>query len=416
MHTDLKLHLLESHRLPKLKIFLLVLFIPGLLLFIAEGLKNDDLRVWQIYLVNLLFWSGLSQAGVVVSALQYVTNASWGKNLRYVMEGLTVFSPIAFVLFLVLFLGRNTIFPWIENPVPEKAIWLDITFLFVRQSFLLLVLNILNLVFLYYSFRPDAGLLVERRGPTASKLLKKIASGWQGHALEKKRSESSLKRLSPVIVIVYTLVYSLVAFDFIMSLEPHWYSTLFGVYYFTTNLYMGLAGITVFVIVLSYVFDLEGYIGESHFHDLGKLIFAFCLIALDFFWSQYLVIWFGNIPEETSFLTVRINEPTWLPYTMAVLVSCFVLPFLVLLGRGMKTSRGLLLPVAALVVGSVWLERFVLVVPSLWHGESVPLGWPELAISLSFLCGFVWVYLAFFERFLVLPSDAERVESSHHAH
>jgi hypothetical protein len=219
-----------------------------------------------------------------------------------------------------------------------------------------------------------------------------------------------------VIVIVYTLVYSLVAFDFIMSLEPHWYSTLFGVYYFTTNLYMGLAGITVFVIVLSYVFDLEGYIGESHFHDLGKLIFAFCLIALDFFWSQYLVIWFGNIPEETSFLTVRINEPTWLPYTMAVLVSCFVLPFLVLLGRGMKTSRGLLLPVAALVVGSVWLERFVLVVPSLWHGESVPLGWPELAISLSFLCGFVWVYLAFFERFLVLPSDAERVESSHHAH
>ncbi|MFQ5789123.1 MAG: hypothetical protein ACE5JI_01480 [Acidobacteriota bacterium] len=403
---------LERGRSRKLKRVLVGLLVPGLLLFVGEGLRNGDLRVWQIYLVNLLFWSGFSQAGVAISALLYVTNSKWGKNLRYVMEGLTLFSPVALVLFLVLFLGRSTIFPWVENPIPEKAIWLDITFLFVRESFLLLVLNILNLVFLYHSFRPEAGLLVQKHGSAAGKLVRMISSGWRDYGWEKRRSEHALKRLSPVILIMYTLIYSLVSFDFVMSLDPYWYSTLFGAYYFTTNLYMGLAGITVVSIVLSYVLKLERYIGPPHFHDLGKMIFAFCLIALDFFWSQYLVIWFGNIPEEITFLVVRINEPTWLPYTLAVLVSCFVLPFVVLLSRSLKTERGSLLPIACLVFVSVWLERYVLVVPSLWHGDGVPFGLQELAITVAFLSAFLLVYVAFMERFPILPSDAEPVGSS----
>jgi hypothetical protein len=411
-HLDPKLGVPTGDSFRKLKLLLLVLSVPGALLLVSEALGRGDLRAWQIYLVNLLFWSGFSQAGVVLSALMYMTNARWERNLRHIFEGLTFFSPVAFVLFLVLFLGRDTIFPWIETPIPEKAVWLNITFLFVRESFLLLVLNILNVVFLYYSFRPDAGLLLERQGPPAGYLVRKIAGGWGDYKAEKARSESALKRLSPVIMIAYALVYSVVAFDFIMSLAPHWYSTLFGAYYFITNLYLGLAGITVWVIVLSYALKLDGYITQSHLHDLGKLVFAFCLIGLDFFWSQYLVIWFGNIPEEISFLVVRLNDPRWLPYTVAVVSICFVLPFVLLLSHRLKTSRPWLLALAALVFVGLWLERYILVVPSLWHGEGTPLGWPEAAITLSFLSGFVWVYLLFMERFPLLPFDAEQAEST----
>ncbi|MFQ5876445.1 MAG: hypothetical protein ACE5JH_01950 [Acidobacteriota bacterium] len=391
-----------------LKVLLILLLIPGLLLFVGGALMRQEQRIWQIYLVNLLFWSGFSQAGVVVSALLNVTNGRWGRNLRHIIAGLALFSPVAFVLFLLLFIGRESIFPWIESPVPEKSAWLDITHLFVRETFNLLLLNILNGVFLYFSFRPDAGLVVARRGAGSHFLLRRISSGWRGRDEERRHCEIALTRLSPVLLLAYAIVYSLVAFDFVMSLDPLWYSTLFGAYYFITNLYMGLAGIAVVAIVLRRAFGLEAHITGSHCHDLGTLIFAFCMIALDFFWSQYLVIWYGNIPEEIAFLVRRINEDRWRPFTLAVLGACFVLPLLILLSRRVKRTPRLLLPVACLVFGSVWLERYVLVVPTIWHGESAPFALPELVVSVAFLSGFVLVYLAFLERFPILPSDARR--------
>ena len=393
----------------RFKIAFLLLLIPGILVFVDGALRRGDLRIWQVYLVNLLFWMGFSQAGVVISALNRVTNAKWDGNIRYLMEALTAFSPVAFLLFIVLFLGSSTIFPWVTEAIAEKEMWLNITGLFVREAFNVLVLNVLNLVFLYYSFRPDVGRLIDQGSRPAGKLLGRLVVDWKGYELERVRSKEVLQTLAPVILIVYTLVYSIMAFDLIMSLEPSWYSSLFGAYYFMTNLYMGLAGITLVIIVCSYAFKLEGYVTKSHYHDLGKLMLAFCLISLDFFWSQYLVIWYGNMPEEISFLVVRINDSRWLPLTVVVLAACFVLPFILLLSRGFKTQPLSLLPVALLIFASIWLERYVLVVPSIWHGDRVPLGLPEIAITLSFLSAFVLCYVAFVEKFPILPSDAQKV-------
>ncbi len=392
-----------------LKVLLYLLLIPGMVVFIFGALKNGELRIWQVYLVNLLFWTGLSQAGITVSALLHTTNGKWGKNIQHIMEGLGLFSPVALILFLILFIGEDIVFPWVNDPVPEKGFWLNITHLFVRQSFNFVVINILNLIFLFHSFRPDVGLLKENGGLKPTWLVQAITRGWRGYEQEKKRTENALKFLSPVILFVYVVVYSMVAFDLVMSLDPHWYSTLFGAYYFMTNLYLGVAGITIVVIILFYAYRLEDYITESHFSDLGVMIFVFCLIALDFFWSQYLVIWYGNIPEEISFVVDRIKTEHWLPYSLVILTTCFVLPFVILLSNAVKKRPHLLLPVACLVFVGMWLERYLLVVPTLWHGDNPPLGFPEFMITLTFLSGFVLLYLAFIERFPVLPQDAKRV-------
>jgi len=402
----------RGERLRTLKILLALLLLPGLVVFVLGVLGKAELRIWEIYLVNLLFWSGLSQAGVAISALIHTTNGKWGKNIQHMIEGVALFSPLAFLLFLLLYLGSDTLFVWVREPIPEKGYLLGITHFFVRENFNLIVINIFNLVFLYYSFRPDVGRLVERGHLRESRIIRKITSGWRGFEEEKEQRERILKRLSPAILFVYAVIYSMIGYDFIMSLDPHWYSTLFGAYYFMTNLYLGLAGVTIVVIVMSKAVGLEGIVTESHFRDLGLMILVFCLLALDFFWSQYLVIWYGNLPEETTFLIRRIKEPLWLPLSLAVLGSCFLFPFLILLSRSVKRNPRFLLPVALLVFAGMWLERFLLVVPTLWSGEKLPLGLPELAVTTAFLCGFILVYIAFAEHFPILPADLGEEEGT----
>jgi hypothetical protein len=391
-----------------LKILLYLLLIPGVVVFILGALKNGDLRIWQVYLVNLLFWGGLSQAGVTVSALLYTTNGKWGKNIQHIMEGLSLFSPIALILFLILFIGGDVVFPWVNEPVPEKGFWLNLTHLFVRQNFNFVVINILNLTFLYHSFRPDVGLLDEKGNIRKTWLVQAITRGWRGYGEEKRHAEKALKWLSPIILFAYIVVYSMIGYDLVMSLDPHWYSTLFGAYYFITNLYLGIAGITIVVIILFYTLKLKDFVTETHLTDLGVMIFVFCLIALDFFWSQYLVIWYGNIPEEISFVVERVKEEHWLPYSLLILTSCYTLPFVILLSSAVKKKPHFLLPVAGLVFVGMWLERYLLVVPTLWHGDDPPLGFPEFVVSLAFLSGFILLYVAFIERFPIFPCDAEK--------
>jgi hypothetical protein len=389
-----------------LKILCTLLIVPGAVVFLIGALREGQLRVWQIYLVNLIFWSGFAQAGVVVSALIHTTNGKWGRNVQHIMEGLTLFSFPAFILFLLLYIGADVIFPWVRDPIPEKGLWLNIVHMFVRENVNLVVINILNLIFLYFSFRPDVGRMVESGDERIGRLLRSIALNWQGFEAESERRRRVLRRISPVILFVYAITYSILAFDLVMSLDPHWYSTLFGAYYFMTNLYLGIAGITIVTIVTCAAFRLDGYVTAAHRRDLGLMLFVFCLIALDFFWSQYLVIWYGNIPEETSFVVERINRPEWLPWSLTVLAGCFVLPFLLLLSRASKERPYLLLPIACLVFAGMWLERYLLVVPTVWH-EDPPLGFPEFAVTLAFLAGFVLVYVMFLERFPALPCDAE---------
>jgi len=390
-----------------LKILCTLLVIPGVVVFLIGALREGQLRVWQIYLVNLLFWSGFAQAGVAVSALIHTTNGKWGKNIQHLMEGLTLFSFPAILLFLLLYIGDDVIFPWVRHPIPEKGLWLNIVHLFVRENVNLIVISVLSLVFLYFSFRPDVGRMIEGDDGRIGGLLRGIAANWKGFEVEDRRRKRILRILSPVLLFVYAITYSILAFDLVMSLDPYWYSTLFGAYYFMTNLYLGIAGIAIVIIATTAAFRLEGVVTRAHRRDLGLMLFVFCLIALDFFWSQYLVIWYGNIPEETSFIVERINQPQWLPWSLTVLVGCFVLPFLLLLGRASKERPVLLLPIAGLVFAGMWVERYLLVVPTLWHEGGAPLGFPEFAMTLAFLAGFVLVYLLFLERFPALPCDAE---------
>ena len=227
-------------------------------------------------------------------------------------------------------------------------------------------------------------------------------------------SQRSQGRLAPAVLITYAWVFTLVAFDFFMSLDPHWFSSLAGGYYFIGNLFAGFALLAVVAVWARDRLQLDEYIGPHQWHDVGKLVFGFCILWAYMFWSQYLVIWFGDLPEETELIAHRL-QGAWAPLAWTVFAMVFVIPFVVLLSRAVKTSPLGLTAIGCVGLVGMWLERFILVSPSLRHGEGVPLGVIELLVTAGVLGLFAWCYTTFLQTFPVLPlSDPRLVPSSAH--
>lgn len=363
----------------------------------ALGLAPD--RAWQAYLVNLLLFTGIAQAGAVFLAILSLTRSRWGAPLEGIAAAMTAFLPLAFGLFLLLPFGRVAIFPWVSTPIPEKALWLNFTFLMARDGVGLAILFALTAALVYQHLRPVAWRLRHTAGDWRERVYALLTHHFGAPEQELRRSNDRIPPLSIGLVTVYCFVFSLLAGDLIMSLDPHWYSTLFGAYNFMVALYVGLAAMVVLAIWERARHAMQRTLSIDLLHDAAKLIFAFALIAGDFFWSQYVVIWYGNLPEETSFIAHRIHQEPWRTLTWIVLLGLFVLPFVLLLARAPKRNPQALAAIAGLIVISGWIERYTLIVPSLTAAEDVVFGALEVLVALGFLAAFLLCYRLFLAVF-----------------
>jgi hypothetical protein len=203
-----------------------------------------------------------------------------------------------------------------------------------------------------------------------------------------------------------------------MGLDPHWVSTLFGAYYFMGSFYLALAAVTILSCIAVSALDLGAIIRPKQFHDLGKLMFGFCVVTGDFFYAQFLVIWYGNLPEETKFIIHRLRHDPWEPIAWAVLTVVFVIPFLVFLIRKIKMKIIPMLIISSVIFVGMWIERFLLVAPSIWKGHNLPIGITEVLITMGFLGVMALCLLVFLRKFPILPiSDPllyESLQDEHH--
>lgn len=386
----------------------------GSIAFLYGTFLDDSVRVWQALLVNFLFFAGLAQAGVVLSAILQATSARWGRPLKRLAEATAAFFPVSLALVCILLVGISSWAPWVQHPVEAKAAWLNVPFFVARQLVAFIVLSGLSLLYVYRSLRPDIGLLHESGQHVASGFTKRLIAGWQGAASERDRSQRAQDKLAVSILIAYGWIFSLVAFDFVMSLDPHWFSTLFGGYYFVGNLFIGFAFLSCVAAMGRDRLGISAWVGTQQLHDVGKLLFGFCILWAYMFWSQYLVIWYGDLAEETEFIYHRMHGP-WAPIAWLVFALCFVVPFVVLLSRAIKMKPVGLTAIAIVVLVGMWLERFILVAPSLWHGDTVPLGLLEIAITLGVFGLFGYCYTGFLNTFPILPvSDPKLSTTSNH--
>jgi len=380
-----------SSQIEKRSRLLLVIFSSMMLygaaafLFTISG--SHAARAWQAYLINFVYWTGMAFGAVLFVAIMNMTSARWSRPIKRFAEAPGAFLPIACVLFIVLYFGREHIFPWIHEPVAGKQLWLNAGFLFVRDGAGLALLTMLSLVLLYQSASAD----------------RKAALRTSPGSLPEGKQLKLQAALSPIIGLAYAVVLSLIAIDLIMSLDPHWVSTLFGAYYFMGSFYSALAALMVLCGISRSIAGLQNFIMPRQFHDLGKLLLGFCVVTGDFFYSQFLVIWYGNLPEEAQYVILRIRNTPWQFLAWTVLIVCFALPFVILLNRKIKMKPRAMVMLGAIILIGMWLERLLLIAPSLWKGQQLPLGMIELSISAGFLGAMALCVLLFLRQFPILP-------------
>jgi hypothetical protein len=403
---------------------LTLLAVVGVAAFVVMAAGAGSARAWRVYHVNWLFWSGLSQAGVIFAASQIITGARWSHPIRRMAEASAAFLPLSFVLFLVLWLGRAEVFPWIRHPVLEpavKAFWLRDGFLFGRDIACLLVLYGLSAWFLYHSLRPDVARLQGGAAGRRRAVHAWLTKGWgaaRGEEGEIAHSEARLARLAPGLVVAYALTWTFLTFDLVQSLAPHWVSNLLGAYSFMAAWLQALMSLALLAIFWRRHLGLEALVTPATFHDLGKLCFGFTVFWAYLFFSQFLVIWYGNMPEETSFLFLRMARPEWRGISTAMLVLVFLIPFWGLIGAKPKRTPALLGSFATISLVGLWTDRYVFTMPSMvQEAPSLPLGWPELLVTAGFLGLWGLAYAWFARTFpIVSPRLMDQLEAEGTGH
>jgi len=345
---------------------LVLLAILGIVAFLYGVSRPEPARVWGIYLVNLLFWSSLSITGPAIAGMIQVTEGRWSPSVKRIALTTAGFLPVSFVLFLVLFCGRAALYPWVTEPLPVKATWLNVPFMSLRIG--------LGVLLLY---------------GVAMRLVKAVLAedqpGGDSPAAVDRRN-----RLASVLLVLYVVVLSLWGFDLLMSLDPRWYSGLFGGYYVVTSMYTGF-GLVTFLTIRA---NERGWshVAAPAIQDVAKLTFALSVFWMYFFFSQYLVIWYGNVPAETRFVARRFFSPPWAYIAWAIFIVGWLIPFSYLLKRltGRPPERHRVFKVI-LFFGwiAIFFERMLLVFPALLRDSTVPIGPVEVLVTLGFFALFV---------------------------
>ncbi len=413
--TDLKARYLS--RRPGVTLGLAGAAVVGLLAFLFL-LGTDPDRAWQAYVSNWLFFTSVAQGSIILCAVTVITKAKWNWSVRRVSLAMGAFLPIAFLLLLPMLGLRENYFPWIEamahdEIVQKKAAYLNIPFLITRNVVGALLLFGVSLIFMYLALRPDLG--PERAGDEGDDTgragwRERISGNWRGLDAERGHSWARLTVLSPVLVLTYAVVMSIFAIDWAMSLEPHWFSTLFPAWFFMGAFWSGiLATIVGMVLLKRGDGHFDEHMGPQQQHDLGKLAFGFAIFWTYLFWSQYIVIWYGKLPWEQAWIVHR-SGPEWGPLSLVVISLCFIVPFAALMGRAPKLLPHWLGGVAVLALIGLWLERFLLVAPSLHVEGTATLTFWEPLIGLGFLGVFAmsvrW-FLATFPAMQLWQPDPE---------
>jgi hypothetical protein len=364
----------------KFWLFLILVAVGAAAFLIGLNGQHPE-RAWQAYLINFLLWSAIAQGAVLFSAVMHMTKARWSGPLSGLSESFTAFFPISYILFLILFLGKAHIFPWLHEDLHGKEVWLNIPFLFTRDCIGLLILYILGFGYLFNALQ-----LKLDPGQPRSKLRQSIYEAWRRNNRQPDQIKQRMTVWGGLYILAFALVLCLIGFDLIMSMDPHWISTLFGAYHFVKAFFIGLGALIILAAIIRLKQGEASRLNAAHFHDIGKLFFAFCLLWADFFYVQLMVIYYGNIPEETHYVIVRTVLAPWNKLAWTVFLVCFIGPFFILLNQSIKTKPVLMLIICSVVIVGIWLEHLLLLGPALSHeARSIPLSLSDGLISLGFL-------------------------------
>jgi len=366
--------------------------LAGLLVSIAAVFifKPDASRVWANVLMNNQFFLGIALGGAFFLAVHRIAWSGWHTALQRIPESMTTFLPIAFLLMILVYFGMHDLYHWshyegYDAVLEGKKAWLNVPFFFVRM-----VLYFAGWISLTWLMRKNTNFLVD-----SSEL----------------KYHNRRKVYAGLFLVFYAITVSASSWDWIMSIDAHWYSTIFGWYVFIGMFVTSIA----FMILLIWFLKKEGYldfIRTDHIHDLGKYLFAFSVFWTYLWFSQYLLIWYGHIPEETTYYIQRHENFQFLFFLNLGLN--FIVPFFALMKLQSKRKLSWLALIAGIVMLGHWIDYFQMIMPGA-AGEHAGIGVLEISMTILYASLFLFVvFRSLASKPLIVQNDPFLEESFHY--
>ncbi len=357
-----------------LKGFFLLSAVIGAAVF-AAALSTDAERAWASFIHNHFYFMSLALGGVFFVALQWLTGAMWSAPVRRIAEAFTSYLPAALIFFAVLYFGIHNLFEW-SHPehvrgdliLEGKTSYLNVPN-FMTRNFCAILL------WIFFA-------------------KKMVGNSLAQDATGDVKFTNKNRFMAPGFMVLFALSFTMASFDLLMSLDPHWFSTMFGVYCFAGMIYSVFALTCIVTIYLRRQGALKEFVNENHLHDLGKFMFGFTVFWAYIGFSQYMLIWYANMPEETGYFIHRFHG-NWMAVSVFLLLGKFVTPFFLLIRRESKRREGRLLFVGFWMLLAQWIDVLWMVQPE-FFSEGPKVGWIEIGVFL----GFLGVFGTFVLRFL----------------
>ncbi|MEW6731137.1 MAG: hypothetical protein AB1489_07360 [Acidobacteriota bacterium] len=367
------------------------LFVLGLL-FIIIGQLISEARFWQGFLLTSFFFLSIALGALVFISIHHISNAGWPAAIRRIPEAVASYIPFAGAAMLMLYWGRKTVYQWTHaevvtaNPLLQlKSAFLNTPFFFARMIIILLIWSILSYLILRESHEQDK----------------------DGALLHTERA----KKYSAIFLVVFAITFSLASFDWLMSIEPEFYSTIYAFYCIAGLLESGIAAIALLTILL-HKRGLLTFVSDQHLLNLGKLLFGFSTFWAYIWLSQYLLIYYANIPEETVYYFKRTATVGWTAIFIANLGLNWLIPFILLLTRRAKQNKQWLATASVIALIGHWTDLYTLIFPA--YQASARVGYSEIGLLIVFAIIFLLLFMRRLAQWPLLPArDPYLAESLH---
>jgi Ni/Fe-hydrogenase subunit HybB-like protein len=353
---------------------------------------------WAFYLINFVFFIGISHAGTLISAILRITHAGWRTPITRAAEVVTVFALAAGPTNILFDLGRSIRFYWVGLHAQFKSplLW-DFTCIMTYFA--------TSVLFLYVLMIPDIALLRDRL-PKRRWLYEPLSLGWTGTERQERILEKVIAFLCIAVIPIAVSVHTVVSWVFGMQTQPMWHSTIFGPYFVAGAIYSGIATIILVAAILRRVYHLEHYLEPIHFNNMGLLLLTMALLWFYFTLAEYLTTLYGAGTNELAVFWAKIAGKYSIMFWLMVLF-CFVIPFPILAMKRSRTILGTSIASISVLIG-MWLERFLIIIPTLTQprlpygrGSYTP-SWVEWSMMAGLSAGFILAIILFSKFFPVI--------------
>jgi len=370
---------------PVLKYLSIGLMVVGAIA-IAAGFITDPDRSWANLLLNNFYFLGLAIGASFFLSLQYITQSGWSSGFKRISESMAAYIPVGAVVMLILLVGIKSLYPWVEpeaenfdehslHIIQHKAPYLNVPFFIIRMVIILAAWTVMTRILRKFSLKEDM----------------------EGGLEYFKKSEF----YSKIYIFILALTFSLASFDWIMTIDPTWYSTIFSLKNFVSAFFHGSA-VVVFIVVLMTRYGYFSFTNNAHWHDFSKYIFILSIMWAYFWFSQYLLIWYANIPEETIYYVKR-TEGGWYVLFLTNLILNWIVPFVILLSNFFAKKKTVLGFVVVFLIIGYWTDLFEQIMPG--TVGDLKIGFIEIGMFAGFAGLFIFILARTLSRANLVPQN-----------